>query len=72
MTTHVNAFALVLVLLAAAPEAKQQNCLTDEEKQAGWRLLFDGKTTEGWRGGGVTRWKRCRRAGRLSTGLWFA
>jgi cytochrome c len=50
MTTYVNAFTLVLVLLGAAPEAKQQNCLTDDEKQAGWRLLFDGRTTEGWRG----------------------
>src|SRR5438046_1379604 len=25
------------------------NQLTDSEKAAGWRLLFDGKTTEGWR-----------------------
>ncbi|HZL35603.1 MAG TPA: DUF1080 domain-containing protein [Tepidisphaeraceae bacterium] len=24
--------------------------LTDSEKQAGWKLLFDGKTTTGWRG----------------------
>jgi hypothetical protein len=29
---------------AAAP-----NQITEEEKAAGWRLLFDGKTTEGWR-----------------------
>jgi hypothetical protein len=25
------------------------NALTDTEKAAGWKLLFDGKTTEGWR-----------------------
>jgi hypothetical protein len=49
MTTRISAFALVLVFLAAQ-EAKPQNELTEAEKQAGWRLLFDGKTTEGWRG----------------------
>ena len=31
----------------AAPTA--ENSLTDAEKAAGWRLLFDGKTTAGWR-----------------------
>lgn len=25
------------------------NTLTDDERQAGWKLLFDGKTTSGWR-----------------------
>ena len=32
--------------LAALPNL---NKLTDREKAAGWRLLFDGKTTRGWR-----------------------
>jgi hypothetical protein len=27
-----------------------QNTLTDDEKAAGWKLLFDGKSTDGWRG----------------------
>jgi hypothetical protein len=26
------------------------NVLTEEEEAGGWRLLFDGETTEGWRG----------------------
>jgi cytochrome c len=30
--------------------AAEPNSLTEAEKSAGWRLLFDGKTTEGWRG----------------------
>jgi hypothetical protein len=33
----------------AAP-AVESNKLTDQERDAGWRLLFDGQTTEGWRG----------------------
>ncbi len=32
------------------PPPEPQNVLTDEEQAAGWRLLFDGQTTAGWRG----------------------
>ena len=33
-----------------APAAAAHNTLTAAERDAGWRLLFDGRTTDGWRG----------------------
>src|SRR5438046_10638435 len=34
----------------SAGSAAPLNTVTPDERAAGWRLLFDGKTTAGWRG----------------------
>jgi len=40
---------LILFLsVVVVPARAADNTLTDQEKQAGWQLLFDGKTTTGW------------------------
>lgn len=42
-------FAMVSGCILAT-ESVAHNVLTVSEKEAGWKLLFDGKTTDGWRG----------------------
>src|SRR3954467_5628258 len=54
--------ASTVMTLAAGRQAAAPNTLTDTEKKAGWSLLFDGKSLDGWRGynesaASNTRWR---------------
>ena len=54
MRTHRQAAlgaALVLLVGATSAHARDaaHNALTSKEKSGGWKLLFDGRTTAGWR-----------------------
>jgi hypothetical protein len=61
MKTAIAFLALSLSFAASSTLAQQANTLTQREKHDGWKLLFDGKTSGGWRsarGGGfpATGW----------------
>ena len=43
-----NRFGVLLWMALTLGRAADPNQLTDAERQQGWRLLFDGKTTAGW------------------------
>ncbi|MBL8190632.1 MAG: DUF1080 domain-containing protein [Acidobacteria bacterium] len=44
------AVMLLSVTTLAQSQSDKSNQLTNAEKKAGWKLLFDGKTLTGWRG----------------------
>lgn len=48
MTRATRATVLLLMAAVWAANAADPNQLTEEERRAGWRLLFDGRTTAGW------------------------
>jgi hypothetical protein len=43
-------FALLFACTLIYAQSDRDNTLTEKEKEDGWMLLFDGKTTDGWRG----------------------
>src|SRR6476646_10035376 len=48
---RVKLWKTILILcLPFASFAQKENTLCSKEKSSGWKLLFDGKTLDGWRG----------------------
>ena len=45
----IFSFAVALSIAIASRAAESHNTLTPAEQKDGWKLLFDGKTTKGWR-----------------------
>ena len=46
----LTALAIAAGAVGTATAQSAPNSLTAREKAQGWRLLFDGRTTAGWRG----------------------
>ena len=48
-TALLTLCAMLCTAATVRADHHHANQLTDEEEEAGWKLLFDGKTTDGWR-----------------------
>jgi hypothetical protein len=48
MVTRSARTGVLLLVAISVAGAGEPNRLTDTERRQGWRLLFDGETTEGW------------------------
>jgi hypothetical protein len=49
VTLSLSLLSPLALAKSKAPAAAPANTLTAKEKASGWKLLFDGKTTKGWR-----------------------
>ena len=50
IVTKAFAFGLLVALAGCAEPVAEHNALTRAERADGWILMFDGQTSEGWRG----------------------
>ncbi len=50
MIGRLGAATIALAVLAYPANAQKMNTLSDAEREAGWQLLFDGESLDGWRG----------------------
>ena len=50
MIPRLGATAIALAGLANPGVAQEMNTLSHAEREAGWQLLFDGQSLDGWRG----------------------
>ena len=54
MKTTIMICLMIAFSVNSFSQDKKNNVLTKKEKKEGWVLMFDGKTTDGWRGYNLT------------------
>ena len=54
MKTTIMICLMIAFSMNSFSQDKKMNMLTKKEKKEGWVLMFDGKTTDGWRGYNLT------------------